>query len=582
MPAPISFGARTGRDNNYVGVVKQEKGNVIGPGEYRISGGISPPKPSYAPFGTTEKRKFSGATPGKFQTPSPLDYDVKAQSEPVPIRGPFKGTAPRMPAPKMRDITPGPGEYKIPTTIKPAKPSLQRSYFDETPDWSRIATAPSIPANNQCYGYEESSDGNLIMQRPVKAGFKGSHNDSVGPMDYKPKFTQTHKTANVINFGKGTSRPDVTSKIAGMNKDMSTPFGSPGPGSYNLEGKTNTSAAKQPVGRKRNAVFESKVVRLKEKRASELQGPSPTSYNIPSTLKIQERPDHVQCFGTSSNRFATDRRSIGPAPGSYGKPLSDFERKAMEARKLKMRQPAHKEAVPFGTSGGRFTKAHNADFAAAPGSYDFQDTLANQLKKKLVSRNGAFGSTAKRFPKFEAQTSKSAPASRESLKLATGYNKPAPPSTKQTAKSKAPMRGRPDKNFLNRTTNQAAHEGEKTSSFADTSQRFKKTKEDFAPPPGTYDVRPRWKTNGVVPLYSGPKERIPKEKSTSGDVGPAQYNLASSFGKKPVQNRKDILVSTSSRFNKSYSTDTPGAGSYYPEYSMGNLIRPTFNIAIAE
>ena len=74
---------------------------------------------------------------------------------------------------------------QIPTTIKPAKPSLQRSYFDETPDWSRIATAPSIPANNQCYGYEESSDGNLIMQRPVKAGFKGSHNDSVGPMDYK-------------------------------------------------------------------------------------------------------------------------------------------------------------------------------------------------------------------------------------------------------------------------------------------------------------------------------------------------------------------------------------------------------------
>jgi hypothetical protein len=88
--------------------------------------------------------------------------------------------------------------------------------------------------------------------------------------------------------------------------------------------------------------------------------------------------------------------STGPAPGSYGKSLSDFERKAMEARKIKMRQPAHKEAVPFGTSGGRFTKAPNAEFAAAPGSYDFQDTLANQLKKKLVSRNGAFGSTAKR------------------------------------------------------------------------------------------------------------------------------------------------------------------------------------------
>jgi len=383
----------------------------------------------------------------------------------------------------------------------------------------------------------------------------------------------------VIDFGKGTSRPDVTSKIAGMSKDTSSPFGSPGPGSYNLEGKTNTSAAKKPVGRKRNAVFESKVVRLKEKRASEIQGPSPTSYNIPSTLKIQERPDHVQCFGTSSNRFQSGRQASGPAPGSYGKPVSDFERKAMEAKKVKMRQPAHKQAVPFGTSGNRFTRAYNADFAAAPGSYEFQDTLANQLKKKLVSRNGAFGSTAKRFPKFEAQTSKSAPASRESLKLATGQ-KPAPPLNRNKSKA-SPMRGRPDANFLKRTT-KPVPEGEKTSSFADTSQRFKKTAEDFAPPPGTYDVRPRWKTNGTVPLYSGPKERIPTVKSTSGDVGPAQYNLSSSFGRKAVRNRKDILVSTSSRFPGSYANDTPGAGSYYPEYSMGNLIRPTFNIAIAE
>ena len=111
----------------------------------------------------------------------------------------------------------------------------------------------------------------LVMQRPVHQGYKGVSGDTVGPMDYKPKLTQTHKTTHVINFGKGTSRPDVTSKIAGMNKDSSSPFGSPGPGSYNLEGKTNTSAAKQPVGRKRNAVFESKVVRLKEVRSDKMK-----------------------------------------------------------------------------------------------------------------------------------------------------------------------------------------------------------------------------------------------------------------------------------------------------------------------
>ena len=72
--------------------------------------------------------------------------------------------------------------------------------------------------------------------------------------------------------------------------------------------------------------------------SAELLGPSPTSYNIPSTLKIQERPDHVQCFGTSSNRFQSPANAAGPSPGSYGKPVSDFERRAMEARKMKMRQ----------------------------------------------------------------------------------------------------------------------------------------------------------------------------------------------------------------------------------------------------
>ena len=260
MPAPISFGARTGRENNYVGgMPKGQPGAYgVGPGAYDNISSISACKPSYAPFGTSERRKF-GSMPQKNQTPSPLAYNPKTKSEPVPIRAPFKGNAPRMPEPRKQDVTPGPGEYKIASTIQPAKPSLQRSYFDETPTWSRIPTAPSIPGNNQCYGYEESETGDLIMQRPVNAGYRGDKTDSVGPMDYRPKLTQTCKTTNVINFGKGTSRPEIASKIAGLKSNKSNPFASPGPGSYNLEGKTNTSAAKPPVGRKRNAVFESKV-----------------------------------------------------------------------------------------------------------------------------------------------------------------------------------------------------------------------------------------------------------------------------------------------------------------------------------
>ena len=76
MPAPISFGARTGRDNNYVGVQKEETFS-IGPGTYHnIPQSITQKKPSYAPFGSTAKRKFT--TPANSNlTPSPMTYDPK-------------------------------------------------------------------------------------------------------------------------------------------------------------------------------------------------------------------------------------------------------------------------------------------------------------------------------------------------------------------------------------------------------------------------------------------------------------------------------------------------------------------------
>ena len=180
--------------------------------------------------------------------------------------------------------------------------------------------------------------------------------------------------------------------------------------------------------------------------SSELLGPSPTSYNLPSTLKIQEKPDHVQCFGTSSNRFKEAANASGPSPGSYGKPISDFERRAMEARKMKLRQPAHKQPTPFGTSSQRFKRKGNG-VGASPGSYEFNDTMVKELEKKLVSRNGAFGSSSKRFPKWEAEKagSKSAPSSSGGLKLATNDNQSAIPSKPNNAKV---FRGRPERNFL--------------------------------------------------------------------------------------------------------------------------------------
>ena len=164
MPAPISFGARTGRDNNYVGVTKLEN-NPVGPGTYgNLGAAISPTKPSYAPFGSTAKRKFDN--PNAAAAPSPMTYDPKPVGEDVvSVSAPFKGNAPRIPEPRKQDYVPGPGAYQIPSTIKPAAPSLQRSFFDESPLWSRTATAPSIPGRGQCYGYEEGGNGEVRKAR---------------------------------------------------------------------------------------------------------------------------------------------------------------------------------------------------------------------------------------------------------------------------------------------------------------------------------------------------------------------------------------------------------------------------------
>ena len=73
----------------------------------------------------------------------------------------------------------------------------------------------------------------------------------------------------------------------------------------------------------------------------------------------------------------------------------------------------------------------------------------------------------------------------------------------------------------------------------------------------------KWQAKSVVPLHSGPASRIPSEKSTTADVGPAQYNIKSTFAVKR-KNRKDIMVSTQSRF-KEKDNQTPGPSDYYSE-----------------
>ena len=83
-------------------------------------------------------------------------------------------------------------------------------------------------------------------------------------------------------------------------------------------------------------------------------------------------------------------------------------------------------------------------------------------------------------------------------------------------------------------------------------------------------------------MSSGPKDRIPVAIEPSGTIGPGSYKLKSTITVKR-SNRKNVFVSTTGRFTgKNELVDVPGPGEYQPEYAYGNMIRPTFNIAIAE
>jgi hypothetical protein len=71
---------------------------------------------------------------------------------------------------------PGPGAYQSPQTFKPPKPlpgqagantaatAKAPGNADSGVQWVRVSAPPSIPTAHQSYGYEESPDGDLVLQ----------------------------------------------------------------------------------------------------------------------------------------------------------------------------------------------------------------------------------------------------------------------------------------------------------------------------------------------------------------------------------------------------------------------------------
>ena len=94
---------------------------------------------------------------------------------------------------------------------------------------------------------------------------------------------------------------------------------------------------------------------------------------------------------------------------------------------------------------------------------------------------------------------------------------------------------------------------------------------------------------GVAKLSSGPKERFAKSgvaASTHEAVGPGSYEVPSHIIPVGPGPKRMLMGTTAERFGNAHKghepLKTPGPGSYDYEMPYGNLLKQTYNVAIAE
>lgn len=278
----------------------------VGPGTY-IQHSSHEVEATYAPFGSTKPKasaskdcahaEFSSKgvspPPGAYDPKLPKDYDSGLPKKHVP----FNCGAGRDEGPGSRETRPGPGTYHS-IKVEPsmscrtmgAPQGISQSVF-------RSSSAPSIPREHQCYGYEEGGDGRLLRQGPKSIILTGRAEQSAGPGQYDEK--RSHVAPRVLG-GKMATGP-------AREPDR---FGdAPGPGHY---------IAKNPVEKPVYSSFASQSIRGMNLKGKEREpGPGQYSSLSRSQPSLREMHAELQYFNSTTERFKDDRGSSEPGPGAY-------------------------------------------------------------------------------------------------------------------------------------------------------------------------------------------------------------------------------------------------------------------------
>lgn len=517
----------------------------LGPGSYDPNVPDFRPRNGVAPFGSTSERVTWETRP----TPGPGEYDAIAATDIRATRTLHK------PSPQFlskehrmgRDFAkptgydvPGPGAYapelvRENTPVKPARTLHAASGIN----WVKVATAPSIPARTQSYGYKEGNLGELIQQPVPYQGHTGAGTDIPGPGYYQV-------SEKVIRKDQGHKAPQFA-KFAYRGELFGKPRAAdPGPGSYEADRAALTPVFHGGVmAAKQTHVFSSTTNRAPLRNIS--YGPGPGAYKPASTFKslrehLASNPDQFSAFGTSAIQPRAEPKVLDvPGPGSYTGSLIP-----------KPPLTANGEPAPSAAFAGSMDRFHQPPtLGPGPGGYDKANpTLVDAVNSKLRAKYGVFGTTSARLPPPQPATA-------------------PPPGTYEPKVDVDPA------NFRRRD--------KRTPAFRPNGPRDDPSHKTQGAPT-FYEVKTEWpkpsttapSLGGTVPRFQGPgskKEEVP---------GPGHYPTPHFVAEKArtTQHAGPSVWSKSTRFDSGV-TDVPGPGAYVG-HTSDSLIKKSFNITIGD
>lgn len=214
------------------------------------------------------------------------------------------------------------------------------------------------------------------------------------------------------------------------------------------------------------------------------------------------------------------------------------------------------QTIAFAATKGRASEFGQDNGVPAPNAYKPKGTISDQIQRQKAIGN--FGGTETRFKEpvpFSNQTKEQIIAKKLNDDIAPYL--PAK-EQKKLQKAKFQMNLVPPKD-----------------------NRFHQPKLPDGPPPGTYDIVPKWDKRNVVMV---PESKVSRKKPVGETQVPGPYNVPGIVDPKKWKNRANIMVGTSNRTIKEFegnSKGMPGPGAYDAQPLYNNMIKPSHNIYLS-